>query len=90
MSEAATSQPELLEQLRGIITDVMELEPGELTQTSDFVNEYDADSLMAIDIIARIERDMGVRIPNEALPEMVNLSAVFDVVMRYSGKNGSV
>ena len=30
MSKAATSQPELLEQLRGIITDVLEIEPVSL------------------------------------------------------------
>jgi len=90
MSKAATSQPELLKQLRDIVTDVLELEPGELTETSHFVNDHDADSLMAIDIIARIEREMGVRIPNEALPEMINLAAVVDVVKRYAGQNGSV
>lgn len=90
MSNAATSQPELLKQLRDIVTDVLELEPGELTETSHFVNDHDADSLMAIDIIARIEREMGVRIPNEALPKMINLAAVVDVVKRYAGENGSV
>jgi acyl carrier protein len=84
MSQLAAIESERLQQLHDIITDILELEPGELTDTSDFIDEHDADSLMAIDIIARIEREMGVRIPNEALPEMVNLQAVVGLVSRYA------
>jgi acyl carrier protein len=84
MSQLAAIESERLQQLHDIITDILELEPGELTGTSDFIDDHDADSLMAIDIIARIEREMGVRIPNEALPEMVNLQAVVGLVSRYA------
>lgn len=84
MSQLAAIESERLQQLHDIITDILELEPGELTDTSDFIDDHDADSLMAIDIIARIEREMGVRIPNEALPEMVNLQAVVGLVSRYA------
>jgi len=88
MPQATTTQSERLHQLRHIITDVLELEPGELTDTSDFVNDHDADSLLAIDIIARIEREMGVHVPNEALPEMTNLNAVLGIVTRYARSEG--
>jgi acyl carrier protein len=83
MSQAVTT--ERLQQLRDIVTDVLELEPDELTETGDFVNDYDADSLLCIDIIARVEREMGVRVPNEALPEMTNLDAVVRIVSHYAG-----
>ncbi|WP_031160171.1 acyl carrier protein [Streptosporangium roseum] len=84
MSQAATTRYERLQQLRDILTDVLDLEPGELTETSNFVNDHGADSLLAIDIIASIERDMGVHIPSEALPEMINLNAVLGLVTRYA------
>jgi acyl carrier protein len=70
------------EQLRNIITDVLELEPGELTDTSSFVDDHEADSLLAIEILARIERDLGVNVPQEALAEMVNLATVYTIVAR--------
>ncbi|MBF8194280.1 acyl carrier protein [Nonomuraea sp. K274] len=76
-------QAERLQQIRDILVDVLEIEPDELTETSDFVNQHGADSLLAIDIIASIERSMGVRIPSAALPEMVNLGAVVELVLRY-------
>lgn len=85
MSHAATTRPEQIQQLRDILIDVLEINPEELTETSHFINDHDADSLMAIDIIASIEREIGVHIPNEALPEMTSLKAVIEVVERYGG-----
>ncbi|MGP4026342.1 acyl carrier protein [Actinomadura sp. 3N407] len=85
MSQAATTRSEQIQQLRDILTDVLEVEPDELTETSHFVNDHGADSLMAIDIISSIERDMGVHLPNEVLPELTTLAAVLEVLERYSG-----
>ena len=85
MSQVTTIPADRLEQLREIITEVLELEPGELTDTSDFVEDHDADSLLAIEILARIERDLGVNVPQDALDEMTNLNAVCAIVARYAG-----
>jgi acyl carrier protein len=86
MSTPTTTQyTDEYEQLRAIITEVLELEPGELTDTSDFIDDHEADSLLAIEILARIERDMGVFIPQEDLPEMTNLGATFLIVARHAG-----
>ena len=74
-----------LEQLPDIITEVLELEPGELTDTSDFVEDHGGDSLLAIEILARIERDMGVNVPTDELAEMTNLNAARAIVARYAG-----
>jgi acyl carrier protein len=73
------------EQLRTIVTEVLEIEAHELTDTSDFVEEHEADSLLAIEILARIERDMGIFIPQEALPEMTNLGATWFLVAQHAG-----
>lgn len=83
MSAEATIKPELLEQLRAILTEVLELEPGQLAPTGSFVNDYEADSMTAIDIIARIEQELGVAIPDEALGEITDLNAVIGLVARY-------
>ncbi|WP_131743247.1 acyl carrier protein [Actinomadura roseirufa] len=85
MTRAATTRSERLQQLRDILIDVLEIEPEELTDTSHFVNDHGADSLMAIDIISSIDRNMGVHLPNEVLPELLTLTAVMDCVERYGG-----
>ncbi len=73
-----------LEELREITAEVLELEPEEITDTGDFVDEYEADSLRAIEILARIEKRYKVEIPQERLADMTNLKAVYDVVAKYA------
>lgn len=82
MSETAT---ERFEELREIVAEVLELEPEELSDTGHFVDEYDADSLRAIEILARIEKRYKVEIPQSDLPRMSNLQAVYDVVAERAG-----
>jgi acyl carrier protein len=72
-----------LNELREMIAGVLEIEPAELTDTGDFVEEYDADSLLAIEILARIEKKWHIDIPQSELAEMRNLLATRDVVARY-------
>ena len=52
----------------------------------DFVETYDADSLRAIEVLARIEKRYNCEIPQSELAEMQNLAAVYEVVKRYSGQ----
>ena len=47
---------ERLEELREIVADVLEVEPEELTDDGDFQEEYEADSLRAIEILARLDK----------------------------------
>lgn len=73
------------EQLREIIAEVLEIEPEELTDTGDFAEEYDADSLRAIEIVARIDKQFKVEIPQSELPELRNLKTTYDAVARHAG-----
>lgn len=75
---------EHLEELREIALDVLELDDDELTLTSSFQDDHGADSLRAIEILARIEKKFKVDIPQSELPNMVNLQAVYEVVSQYA------
>lgn len=79
-----SSHAERYEQLREIIAEVLEVETDELTDTGDFAEEYDADSLRAIEIVARIDKHFKVDIPQFELPELRNLKATYDAVARYA------
>ncbi|HEY3956695.1 MAG TPA: acyl carrier protein [Streptosporangiaceae bacterium] len=74
-----------LEELRVMVAEVLELEPEELTDTGDFMEEYEADSLRAIEILARIDKRYKVEIPQAELPELRNLKAVHEALARHSG-----
>jgi acyl carrier protein len=79
-----TNRSVQLEQLRAIVADVLEIEPAELSDASSFVDDHGADSLMAIEILARLERDLGVQIPQDELSELTDLTSVHRVVTAHS------
>jgi acyl carrier protein len=80
-----TVRQERIDDLREIVAEVLELEPSELTDESLFVEEHEADSLRAIEILARIEKKYKVEIPQSELPRMVNLTAVYTVLAEHAG-----
>ncbi len=82
MSEAREKH---LDELREIVAEVLEGEPEEITETGSFVEEHEADSLRAIEILARIEKKYKIDIPQSELPRMENLKAVYDVVAAQAG-----
>ncbi|MFI6173287.1 acyl carrier protein [Nocardia sp. NPDC051052] len=72
---------EILEDLREMIAEILEEEPADITETSLFVEDHEADSLRAIEILARIEKKYKVSIPQERLADMINLRAVYDALI---------
>ncbi len=74
-----------LEELRELVAEVLEVEPEELTDNGDFQDEYEADSLRAIEMLARIEKKYKIEIPQKELANMQNLKAVYAVTAGYAG-----
>jgi acyl carrier protein len=74
----------LQQKISEIILQELELEPSDLTETGDFVDDYDADSLSLITILARIEKEVGVVVPQDELQNMRNLAGVFAVTEKYA------
>ncbi|MEV6683054.1 acyl carrier protein [Streptomyces erythrochromogenes] len=66
--------------VRAIITDILELDDDELTGTSLFIEDHGADSLGAIEILSRIEKELGVAIPQDDLVKLIHLDAVLEVL----------
>lgn len=71
--------------IKQIVSDILEIEPADMTPTSLFKEEHDADSLRAIEILASLEKAFSVEIPQEALTRMVNLQGVYQVVQEAAG-----
>jgi acyl carrier protein len=63
-----------------IVIESLELDPEEVTPTSLFKEDHDADSLGAIEILAALEKTFKIDIPQDGLNRMVNLEGVYRVV----------
>jgi acyl carrier protein len=76
---------ELREKIREIVVEILEVEPDEVTLTSRFLEDHEADSLRTIEILAALERRLSVEIDQTELTRMINLESVYAVVEEASG-----
>ncbi len=72
MSDAA-----LKEKLRGIIAEVSEVD--DIPDETPFA-DLGIDSMMALEIVAEVERTYQVSIPEEALADLTNFTRVYELV----------
>ncbi|AVT29695.1 MULTISPECIES: acyl carrier protein [unclassified Plantactinospora] len=68
------------EQVKEIVCEILEIDADEVTETSLFKEDHGADSLLAIEILAALERNLHVTIDQAELSRMVNLQGVYAVV----------
>ncbi|MFI9152086.1 acyl carrier protein [Streptomyces sp. NPDC053367] len=81
----AATTAERQEIIKEIVCDILEIDPEEMTQTSRFKEDHDADSLRAIEILASLEKEFGAVINQSELGRMVNLEGVYEVVAEAAG-----
>ena len=61
------------EKLQGIIAEVLNIEPEDVTMAATFVDDLGADSLDILQIIMGIEEEFDIEIPNEAAEQIVTV-----------------
>ena len=61
------------EKLQGIIAEVLNIEPEDVTMAATFVDDLGADSLDIFQIIMGIEYEFDIEIPNEAAEQIVTV-----------------
>ncbi|MCX4693179.1 acyl carrier protein [Streptomyces sp. NBC_01408] len=68
------------ETIKEIVCDILEIDPEDVTATSLFKEDHDADSLRAIEILASLEKEFSIVINQTELGRMVNIDGVYEVV----------
>jgi acyl carrier protein len=76
----------LEEELRAIIAEIVEIEPEKVTPEANFVEDLGMDSMMALEILASIEKRYKLKIPDEKLTKITNLTQVIELVTEYLNK----
>ena len=68
------------EKLQGIIAEVLNLEPEEVTMEATFVDDLGADSLDVFQIIMGIEEELDIEIPNETAEKIVTVGDAVEAI----------
>ncbi len=77
-NDVATTQ----EEIKILIAKIIEVEPTQIQSDANFVEDLGADSMMALEIMATLEKKYKITIPEEDLPKMTNLKQVVKLVTR--------
>ena len=66
--------------IRELLAEILETEPEKIKGDASFVKDLGMDSMMALEVLAAIERKYRIVIPEEALPRFTSLNATIDLV----------
>lgn len=80
----ADLSPELRTRIREIVADVLEVDPGDIADQQSFVDDFEADSLLIIEMFSRFEKQLSIEIPQEELVDLDNLAAAYTLIARHS------
>ena len=70
----------LEQEIRDIIAEIIEKDSKAITPDAHLFEDLGADSMMALEILAAMEKKYRVVIPEEKLPEMTSLRKIMDMV----------
>jgi len=76
------------ERIVELVSEILEIDRAEMSETSLFKDDHGADSLRAIEILASLEREFRIEIDQSNLARMVNLRGIYEVVAESSGQKG--
>jgi len=72
------SEAQLHRELKTLVAEIIELD--EFNDDDDFVTQLGVDSMLALEIVARIEKRYRIRLPEESFAQMKTLNAVVGLV----------
>ena len=73
-------------ELRLLVSEIVEIEPEKITLQASFVEDLGMDSMMALEILASIEKKYKLKIPEENLPKVTNLNKTIEIVNKFLNK----
>jgi len=74
------------QEIKSLISTISEIPQEQIDETKDFFKDLGIDSMKALEIIASIEKKYKIIIPEEEIPKITNLNAVYNFIEKYIKK----
>jgi acyl carrier protein len=71
---------ELEIEIRKLVAKIIETDPEKITPDAHFIEDLGSDSMMALEIMAALEKKFGITIPEDQLVKIANLNQVTRLV----------
>jgi len=66
-----------------LIADIIEMEPEKIEPNAHLVEDLGMDSMMALEILAAIEKKYKIKIPEEDLPKITTVNRAVELTKKY-------
>jgi len=76
-------------EIKVIIAEIIEKDPSEITPDAKFFEDLGVDSMMALEILAAIEKKYKITIPEEKLMQLTTLNQTVAVAREYLNNKAS-
>ncbi|MFE0799690.1 acyl carrier protein [Streptomyces sp. NPDC058812] len=76
------------EGLRVLVAEILDLDVAEVTDDAHFVDDLDVDSLMALEITVRLEREYAVKMAESELVAITSLQGTYDLLEKKLKEKG--
>jgi len=73
----------LEQDVRLLIADIIEMEPNQIDPNAHLVEDLGMDSMMALEVLAALERKYKIKIPEDELPRITTVSRAIELAKRY-------
>jgi acyl carrier protein len=83
MNNGNVSSEKVREEVKRLIAELTEREPGEITDTALFIDDLGVDSLMAIEVMVSLDKRYKIDIPEAEFNKIKNVNDAVDVVMHH-------
>ena len=70
-------------EVRDLIADIIEMDPNEIAPDAHLVEDLGMDSMMALEILASLEKKFKIRIPEDELPKITTLNKAIELTKKY-------
>ena len=83
---AKVDMKNLEKEIKSIVAEITEIEPEKITPEAKFTEDLGMDSMMALEILASIEKRYKLKIPEENLMKMTNLKQTLELISNFLNK----
>jgi acyl carrier protein len=73
-------------EIRSLIAEILEIEEDKITSDAKFVEDLGMDSMMALEILATMEKKFKIKISEEYLAKVTSLASMVDIVKKFMDK----
>lgn len=71
---------DIVEQVKAIVVEQLDKDPGEVSIESSFIDDLGADSLDAVELIMRLEEEFDIEIPDDDAEKITTVQAAVDYI----------